>query len=311
MYQHNWDYFITIVECGSLTQASAKLFVSQPSLSKYLKRLENNLDITLFDRNASPLKLTYAGERYYQYVMEMRRMDEDLHKEFQDIKKDLRGRLRLGIALWRGACLLPDVYPIFHAKYPGISLELFEGRSNQLENAILYNNIDLAVMNLPYSLDYSKLQCDTIFEEPILLAAPTQHPVVQSTLSACAYKGGYPVMPVENLPKLPYILTKAGQNLTIQINYFLSKNHLELSTVMDTSNLTTAINLAAQGIGATFVPEEGAAVCTRPGKVTYFVIDRPELIWPFAAVYRKGSYLPELSRLFIDTLKSVLGTHVF
>ena len=111
MVLHNYEYFVAIVDEGSLTKAAEHLYVSQPSLSQYLKRLEANLGVELFDRSASPLRLTYTGERYYQYVLQMMKLDENIRREFQDIKNQTSGRLRLGVALWRGACLLPDVFP--------------------------------------------------------------------------------------------------------------------------------------------------------------------------------------------------------
>ncbi|MBQ2616919.1 MAG: LysR family transcriptional regulator, partial [Synergistaceae bacterium] len=57
----NPDYFLKIVECGSLTKAAEELIVSQPSLSQYIRRLERSLDAKLFDRKSSPMKLTYTG----------------------------------------------------------------------------------------------------------------------------------------------------------------------------------------------------------------------------------------------------------
>ena len=161
MVLHNYEYFVAIVDEGSLTKAAEHLYVSQPSLSQYLKRLEANLGVELFDRSASPLRLTYTGERYYQYVLQMMKLDENIRREFQDIKNQTSGRLRLGVALWRGACLLPDVFPSFHRQYPDIHIELTEGRSVQLESALMNDKIDLAVMNLPRTLDYSKLVSDS------------------------------------------------------------------------------------------------------------------------------------------------------
>ena len=61
MIYRNYDYFLTIVKTGSLTKAAEILYITQPSLSKYLSRLEENLNIQLFDRSRSPLTLTYAG----------------------------------------------------------------------------------------------------------------------------------------------------------------------------------------------------------------------------------------------------------
>lgn len=306
MVLHNYEYFVAIVEAGSLTKAAEHLYVSQPSLSQYLKRLEASLGVELFDRSTSPLRLTYTGERYYQYVLQMMKLDENVRREFQDIKNQTSGRLRLGVALWRGACLLPDVFPTFHQQYPDIHIELTEGRSVQLEAALMNDKIDLAVMNLPRTLDYSKLVSEIVCEERLLIAAPTQHPYVQGLLADCQTLGGYPVAPLELVNHIPLILTKPGQNSTNQVKRVLGKNHMEPDILLETGNLTTAINLAAQGMACVFVPEEGAKVCQHPGAVTYFAVDSPDLVWDLAAVYRKDTYLTRLSQLFIEVMKQRL-----
>lgn len=302
----NYEYFVAIVEAGSLTKAAEKLYVSQPSLSQYLKRLENSLGVELFDHSTSPLRLTFTGERYYQYVLQMMKLEENMRKEFQDIKNSASGVLRLGVALWRGACLLPDTFPYFHEHYPGIRIELTEGRASQLVSALMNDKIDIAIMNLPELQNYNMLTCETIFEEPILLAAPTGHPYVQQLLKSCAYRDSYPVGTLELIKQMPIILTKPGQNLTVAVLHALGKYNIEPEVLLETGNLTTAINLVAAGIACTFVPGEGARVCTHPGQVTYFLIELPELRWPLAAVFRKDIYLPRISRLFIETLKTLL-----
>ena len=76
MVFRNYEYFAAIVEAGSLTRAAEQLYISQPSLSQYVKRLEANLGVELFDRSTSPLRLTYTGERYYQYVLQLMKLDE-------------------------------------------------------------------------------------------------------------------------------------------------------------------------------------------------------------------------------------------
>ena len=205
--------------------------------------------------------------------------------------------------MWRGACLLPDVFPTFHQQYPDIHIELTEGRSVQLESALMNDKIDLAVMNLPRTLDYNKLTCEIICEERILLAAPTHHPYVRDLLMDCDTLAGYPMAPLELLEHIPLILTKPGQNLTHEVRYMLGKNHIEPNILLETGNLTTAINLTAQGIACTFVPEEGAKVCQHPGAVTYFVTNSSDLVWDLAAVYRKDTYLTRLSQLFIEVMK--------
>lgn len=306
MIFRNYEYFLTIADSGSLTKAAEQLYVSQPSLSQYLKRLERSLGVELFDHKASPLKLTYTGERYYNYVKKVKQLDENVQKEFRDIQEQSGGLLRLGVAFWRGACLLPDIFPTFHKAYPGIHLELLEGRASQLESALMNDKIDIAVLNLPHTLHYDKLSYEILCQERILLAAPTQHPYIQSLLQDCRLLGGRPVAPLDVLNHMPLILTKPGQNLTHAITYALNRHQLEPDILLETGNLTTAINLAAQGMGCAFVPEEGAKVCLHPGQVTYFTVDSPDLVWELGAVYRKDIYLSKIARLFIQSVKQQL-----
>ena len=301
------EYFAAIVEAGSLTRASELLYVSQPYLSQYLKRLEANLGVELFNHRTSPLRLTWFGEQYYQYICQMLRISEALRREFHDAQNFESGRLRLGLALWRGSCLLPDVFPVFHKRYPKIRLELTEGRSSQLETALLNDKLDIAVMNLPLTLSYHKLACETIFEERILLAVPTGSSYETDMQKDCRYLDGFPCVPLDFLRQIPLILTKPGQNFTHAISYALGKNNIEPNILLETANLTTAINLAAAGIASTFIPAEGAKAGNRDHKLAYFIVDLPEMIQPVSVVYPKTACLTRLSKLFIETLKEVLG----
>lgn len=303
MTSNNYEYFLTIVECGSITKAAEKLFVSQPSLSQYLKRLEKNLGAELFDRNTSPLKLTFPGERYYEYALQQKKLDEAMIKEFQDIKSQDAGVLSIGVALWRGASLLPAIFPRFHEMYPKISLELVEGPFDMVLNSLLKDKIDIAVFN---TVQFNEgIVCETILEEPLLLAMPTGHPVTQKYLAnQPPNAGAYPIAPIDIITELPLVMGRPEQNNYKAITNMLHVYNLEPEILLTTANTTTAINLVKTGICGTFVPGEGAKVCQHPGQVTYFMIDVPELWWPLVVAHKKGSYLTRISRLFIEELKN-------
>ncbi|MFP3637417.1 LysR family transcriptional regulator substrate-binding protein, partial [Bacillus sp. SIMBA_033] len=76
-------------------------------------------------------------------------------------------KIRIGLALWRGSCLLPDILPSFIDKYPNIEVCITEGKSNFLVSELLTEKLDFAVMNLPTNMDFSKLTYDTIMQEQI------------------------------------------------------------------------------------------------------------------------------------------------
>ena len=101
-------------------------------------------------------------------------------------------------------------------------------------------------------------------------------------------------------------MLKPGQNLTYEVNRILELNHAKYDVLMDTGNLTTAINLVSQQVACTFVPEEGANICLHPDTVIYFEIESTiECVWDLAVVYRKDSYLNQICRLFISELKNI------
>lgn len=88
--------------------------------------------------------------------------------------------------------------------------------------------------------------------------------------------------------------------------YAIGQNHIEPDILLETGNLSTAVNLAGTGLACTFVPEEGAKLYSYSGNITYFIIDTPGLSWPLAVVYRKDGYLTKLSKLFIEAMKKTL-----
>ncbi|WP_197204436.1 LysR family transcriptional regulator [Cytobacillus firmus] len=148
----------------------------------------------MFDHNSSPLKLTYTGERYYNYLMQIIQLDKQLQKEFSEIQNNDRGKIRLGLALWRGSCLLPDILPSFTEKYPNIEVDIIEGKSNFLVSELLTEKLDFAVMNLPTNMDFSKLTYDTLMEEQILFVGNKNHPLVEQARSSQINSSGYPFL---------------------------------------------------------------------------------------------------------------------
>lgn len=107
MYFKNYEYFLMIAEEGSISKAADKLYLTQPSLSKYLKRLEENLGVELFSRDRYPLALTQAGIIYKRYVEEIRAKERQLQQEFSEFREGLFGHVTLALTEWRSSVMLP------------------------------------------------------------------------------------------------------------------------------------------------------------------------------------------------------------
>lgn len=304
----NYEYFLAITETKNLSQAAEKLYLSQPSLSKYLKRLETNLGIELFDHHSSPLKLTYAGERYLEYVTTVAKLDKQLQKEFSEIRKNDRGKITLGLALWRSSYMLPEVLPSFFLTYPNIEVKVVEGKSSFLVNELLKDRLDLCILNPVPNLDYQNLDYEVLMNERILLLSHADHPIVKrfcpDGLVSDSSHGFFPHIDISLIENERFFLTKDGQNLTLTISSFFSKHHLHPSRIFETENLTTAINMVSAGMGFTFVPEAGTAPGNLPANVALFTIDEPPLQWPLAVFYQSSSYVSHAAQHFVELLKT-------
>ena len=80
-----FTYVSMVAECGSFTKAAARLFITQPALSNYINKLEEDLGVRLFDRSVTPVKLTYAGEQYLEYAKNGQILVEGLQRKMRDL----------------------------------------------------------------------------------------------------------------------------------------------------------------------------------------------------------------------------------
>ena len=241
----NYEYFLTIAEEGNISSAARKLFISQPSLSQYLKRLETNLGVELFDHTRSPLKLTYAGERYLAYVRELFNLDERMEQKFSDITQKRRGKIRLGIAYWRGSNILPQVLPEFLQLWPNIDIDIKEECGNLVVKDLAAEKLDFAVMNITSTMDLSNLVCCELFPERILFAVKKDTELSSQLKSSARTVSSirYPVINPELLRDCSFILPKTGMNFHITTTQFLNKYQIKPKTLLNLENTSTALHL--------------------------------------------------------------------
>lgn len=311
MQQKNYEYFMTLAEELNFRRAAEKLYISQPALSKYINRLETCMGVLLFDRSTTPLKLTYAGELYRQYIEQTLQLDKQLSQKFKEISTNERGQLQIGLTSYRGSCLLPEALPLFQEKYPLIKVILTEGNSAFLFNELFNERIQFCISNPIDTLNYNLLDYDPIFHEKIYLAVSTRYPKLEQYVDSPekVFEKNmaqiYPFFDVGKVKKEQFFLTNSRQSMTYIVESSLSKDKIHLENVFRTSNLTTAINLATVGLGFTFVPEFSIRQEYFPKNLLFFNLADPPLTWEHAAFFKKGCYVNCHCKAFVDTLKQV------
>lgn len=170
------NYFLVVAEMGSFTKAAERLFITQPSLSVGIQKLENNLGVRLFERRNNQIILTSAG-KYFQYKA------QDILIRFESVKNELRYNylnhisLRIGILETLPLVPLTKLISNFGKAYPDIVIEQLSGDIVELGNWLERGNIDLAISILRDK--EGRRTSQILFQENYLVAVAKGHPLAE------------------------------------------------------------------------------------------------------------------------------------
>lgn len=167
------QYITVIAEEKNITKAAKRLFISQPSLSQALKKVESELDTTLFIRTTSGLQPTYVGEQFLVSASEILSSYRKLEYFISDVNNLQKGRLTIGIPYYLNGSFLSEILPSFNVQYPGIDVLVTQQSDKNLESLLLQGNADF-IIGLPEAFS-EKFHKRTILQCRLLLSLPPDH----------------------------------------------------------------------------------------------------------------------------------------
>lgn len=138
------QYFSMVAREKSFTKAAAKLYITQQTLSAHIAAIEKELGCQLIIRRV-PLELTYAGQIFLKYAVDIQKKYENMEYEFKDIVQEDKGKLRIGIGHTRGRAIMPKLIMAFQKIYPKIEIELVEDLNDVLRQKLIDGEIDIAI----------------------------------------------------------------------------------------------------------------------------------------------------------------------
>lgn len=141
--------FVHIIQCKSFSLAAEQLFVTQPTVSKAVTQLEQELGTTLFKKGSAgrkrEIELTYTGEQVYLHALKIIEEQKKIYETLDDVKHLKKGKLTLGLPPL-GCVLLTSLIALFNRKYPNVELSFLEVGTNGIEQAILAKTVDVGVL---------------------------------------------------------------------------------------------------------------------------------------------------------------------
>ncbi|MEQ6357501.1 LysR family transcriptional regulator [Lysinibacillus sp. M3] len=169
--------FMTVVEHGSFSKAANECFISQPSLSKSIKKLENALHVELLNRSTRNIELTDAGSIVFKQGQKIIRSVHDLHILLDDLSNIKTGTIKLGIPPLIGTLFFPEIARKFHKRYPKVHLELVERGAKMIGTLVENGDVDMGIVVIP--TDERKFSVQSFVEDQFFVFINESHPLAQ------------------------------------------------------------------------------------------------------------------------------------
>lgn len=284
------EYILAIVSEGSLTKAARKLYITQPSLTQALQKLEKQFDVKLFLREGHQITPTYAGEKLAAVCAGLVKSCRDMSNELDEIQKKNQGNVIVGMPFNLSAYMFPHLYRIYQQLYPGIRVIPMEGTSIELENMLLSGHIDIAVIMLPCK--NKALKAEKIFEAKMILSVPSGHWLNQQAKQVPGSR--HPQIDLKLADGEPFILSPADQKVRLAEEELFRHARITPKTVFVTKNVETKKRMSAAGLGLSIFPEHYLEFYSSTPGASYYYIDSPRPdFWTVGAIYQKDAYISQ------------------
>lgn len=294
---HELNYALCIAKHQNITNAAKELYISQPTLSKHLQKLERTLGIKLFSRTDNCYIPTYAGRRYMEYASRVLQLTSEWEKELSDLLTCNDGELNVAFPLMRSSCMIPRILPPFHRLYPNVRVNFLEETYAIQERLLADTQIDFAIFN--ETAPHPKLDYEILGLEPILLVVSASHPLAAGLPDVTKANGIYPKIDWAFIADEKFILHFPEQNTGAIAEELLRKHHITPKVPFYTRNTQAALLLAQQNHGICFAPETYVRNMTFQIPPVCFSLGDKQASTTTVLAYRKGSYLTSYGKEFI------------
>lgn len=286
------SYFLEVARQKSFTKASQTLRVSQPSISKVIKTLENELNVTLLERSGREIELTDAGKAIFEQAQHVVLEFQDLASELTEVFNLKRGEITIGLPPMVGSRFFPKVIGLFRQTYPLIQIKLIEVGSKQIEVGIEDGTLDIGVIALPASLD--SFEIFSFVNEALQVVLYRDHPLAGNrTLTLSALKEESFVLYKEDFSLYDHILSQC------------QARGFRPAIACQSSQWDFIVEMVGAKLGIALLPE---TICKEldPQRFCSIPLTDPVIPWNLAIIRKKNRYLSFAAREWLKFTLNIL-----
>ncbi|MBQ7145201.1 MAG: LysR family transcriptional regulator [Lachnospiraceae bacterium] len=279
------QYVQVLAREASFSRAAEALGISQPSLSQYVKKIEKEIGMPLFDRSATELRLTEAGRLYVAAGEKIMALERQLEADLSDLAQAKTGELVIGTAPFRAAYFMPLVVRHFQELYPGIRLVVKEGSSAELLEGVERGEYDLCLTVCPP--DSPVYFQETVMYEELILAYPAIWPSLGGRTQE---RDGMPEAELSAINGKAFVMLTDTQLMQRALMQLCRERGISVQKATVVKRLEAQIAMVKAGIGMALVPEDIKSLC-HPGEVVFYRLPRPRPTREVVVLWRRDRKL--------------------
>jgi len=284
-------YFIAVADSGKFTAAARDLHVAQPSISKQLRKLEDELGAALLERRRTGVVLTDAGAILLPWAKRMLADLDGARSEVAGLATLEGGRLSVGATPSLSTVLLPRVLAAFHAEHPGITLSVVEAGSRDLVDRLAAGDLDLALVILPVPRE-ELFETAPLIREELVLAVAKDHPLARRK-----------TVKVADLRGVPLVMFREGYDLRSATITACEQAGFHPTFAVEGAEMDGVLRMAAAGVGVAVVPR---MVVERGGPLVAVRLAQPTLSRSVGVAFRRDRHHSRAADAFVTRLRAFI-----
>ena len=270
-------YLVAVADHLHFGRAAEACFVSQPTLSTQIKKLEEFLGVQLIERSHKQILITPVGARVIERARALLSLVDDIVEVARAASDPLSGELRFGLIPTIAPYLLPHLVPSLRAEMDRLRPLLYEDQTARLTERLRRGEVDVALMAIP--VEGADLQCTEVFAEPFVVALPVEHPLAAK-----------PTLEVEDLARQHVLLLEEGHCLRDQALDICNRVGSQREEAFRATSLETLRQMVAAGAGITLLPAlAGGPAIPNAEAIALRPFRAPAPVRRMALYWRKGS----------------------
>ena len=289
------EYIVALNKFRHFVTASKECGVTQPTLSMMIQKLENELDVSIFDRSKHPIEPTEVGLRIINQAEATLRELKKVKQVVIDETESLSGPLNIGVIPTLSPYLIPQFIKEFKFNYPEIQLTISEMNTETLIQALKRESVDMFIAATP--LEEDEFYEIPLYYEKFLAYFSKDHPLRDISLSAT------------NLPQENLWILEEGHCLRDQIFNFCQRS-LPYNHTFEAGSIDTLVRIVDMNGGYSVIPELHMDFLTEEQQINVREINEPPAIREISIVIKNNFIKEKMINAVADSIKSIIPNHM-